>query len=265
MKYSTTYPITASQMDGNYRLTVDGILSFHENTVARYLTSLGLAAFDMQKQDKTWIISEINLEMPGLPTIWTEDITVTVWISEMSSLRIWFEFTAVEVHSGRLAARGNSCWSLISMSERKPVSCEGIIPQNEPVDELAIGPHRRRKTQASSEFELHSLGHTINLIDLDFNGHTNNRRYIQMALVCFDQEFIETHRPDCLSIRFMHESRMGDSIMNHTYPTDEPDTYIGITTNGLGQELCRVTSYWREKEPLPDIAEFNYIRNDTGK
>ena len=87
MKYSTTYPITASQMDGNYRLTVDGILSYHENTVARYLTSLGLAAFDMQKQDKTWIISEINVEMPGVPAIWTEDVTFTVWISEMSSLR----------------------------------------------------------------------------------------------------------------------------------------------------------------------------------
>ena len=40
MKYSTLYPITAAQMDGHYRLTVDGILTFHENTVVRCLCIL---------------------------------------------------------------------------------------------------------------------------------------------------------------------------------------------------------------------------------
>ena len=95
-----------------------------------------------------------------------------------------------------------------------------------------------------------SLIHTVSMISS-----------VQMALICFEPDFIDKHRPDSLSIRFIHESRMGDSIMNHTYPTDVPDTYLGITTNGLGQELCRVTSHWREKEPLSDITEFNYIRN----
>lgn len=248
-------------MDGNYRLTIDGILSFHENTVARYLTSLGLAAFDMQKQDKTWIISEINLDLPGEPAIWTEDIILTVWISEMSSLRIWFEFTAVESHTGRMAARGNSCWSLISMSERKPVSCDGLIPLDELVPEMLLGPHRRRKQLNRADEPCDTIGHTINQIDLDFNGHTNNRRYIQMALICLKPDFIEKHRPDSLSIRFIHESRMGDTIKSHTFPTEEPSTFLCITTNGLGQELCRVTSHWKEKEPLSDISEFNYIRN----
>lgn len=248
-------------MDGNYRLTIDGILSFHENTVARYLTSLGLAAFDMQKQDKTWIISEINLDLPGEPAIWTEDIILTVWISEMSSLRIWFEFTAIESHTGRMAARGNSCWSLMSMSERKPVSCDGLIPLDELVSEMLLGPHRRRKQLNRADEPCDTLGHTINQIDLDFNGHTNNRRYIQMALICLKPDFIEKHRPDTLSIRFIHESRMGDTIKSHTFPTEEPSTFLCITTNGLGQELCRVTSHWKEKEPLSDISEFNYIRN----
>ena len=49
MKYSTTYQITSSQITARYRLTIDGLLTFHENTIARYLTTLGLAAFDVQK------------------------------------------------------------------------------------------------------------------------------------------------------------------------------------------------------------------------
>ena len=86
MKYSTRYPITAAHINAQYRLTIDGLLTFHENTIARYLTSLGLAAFDMQKQDKTWVISEINLELPEPPTMWSEDVEVSVWVSEMSKV-----------------------------------------------------------------------------------------------------------------------------------------------------------------------------------
>ena len=137
MKYSTQYQITAAQINADFRLTIDGLLTFHENTVARYLTTLGLAAFDMQKEDKTWVLTEINLEMPEPPTMWTEDVSITVWVSEMSPLRIWFDFVAREVHSGKMSAKGNSCWSLISMSERKPVPCGSYIPETELVPELA--------------------------------------------------------------------------------------------------------------------------------
>lgn len=111
MKFSTTYQITAAQITAQYRLTIDGLLTFHENTIARYLTTLGLAAFDVQKKDMTWV-------------------------SEMGALRVWFDFEAREVHSGKVTARGNSCWSMISMSERKLLSCEGLIPESELVKEL---------------------------------------------------------------------------------------------------------------------------------
>ena len=260
MKYESVYPITAAQMSADYRLTVDGLLAFHENTVARYLTTLHLAAFDLQKIDKTWIISEINLMLPGPAPIWTEDIRVTVWISELTPLRVWFEFTAHEMHTGRQVASGNSCWSLISMSSRTLISCEGLTPPTEREDELAAGPHRRRSVLKPSGEAVCSLRHGINRIDLDFNGHTNNRRYISMALICFDEGFLSTHRPDALNIRFLHESRLGDTIRNETLPTADPALFVGQITNSAGQELCRVTSHWTPKEPLEDIAEKNYLR-----
>ena len=261
MKYSTIYPITAAQITAQYRLTIDGLLTFHESTIARYLTTLNLAAFDVQKEDRTWVISEINLELPEPPTMWSEDVELTVWVSEMSTLRVWFDFTAREVHSGKVTARGNSCWSLISMSERKLLHCGGVIPESELVSELAAGTHRKRAVMKFCEDPAETLSHTINLIDLDFNGHTNNRRYVQMALVCFPPEFLATHRPDFLNIRFLKESRMGDTIGSETHPTDNPDTFVGLIVNGNGQELCRVSSHWREKEPLPDIAMVNLVRN----
>ena len=261
MKYSTIYPITAANINADYRLTVDALLNFHESTVARYFTTLGVAAFDVQKEDKTWVISEINLDLPAPPVMWSEDVEITLWVSELSSLRVWIDFTAREVHSGVIAARGNSCWSLISMSERKLVSCEGYIPASEVVDELSAGPHRKRLPLKPQDEPLSKFRHTINLIDLDFNGHTNNRRYVNMALICFEKEFLSANRPDSLSIKFIRESRMGDDLANYTYGTDHPSTFVGKIMNGRGEEICRVVSHWRDKEPLEDISQVNLIRN----
>jgi len=260
MKFQTIYPITAAQIDASYRLTIDGILSFYENTVARYLTVLGLAAFDLQKDDKTWVITEINLEQPEPSTMWSEEVEMTVWISEMTPLRVWLEFEAREVHSGKVSAKGNGCWSLISMSERKLVPCGGLIPESEFVKELA-GSHRRRGVVKHAEDAVATLMHTVNRIDLDFNGHTNNRRYVQMALSCFDDTYLSERRPDFLNIRFIHESRIGDEIETLTHPTDDPSLFVSRVLNSRGEEICHVLTHWREKEAVPDISDVNLIRN----
>jgi len=262
MKYKATYPITSAQIDADYHLSIDGLLNFHENTVAKYFTTLRLAAFDLQKEDKTWVISEINLEMPEPPTMWSEDVEITVWLSEISTLRVWMDFEAREVHSHKLTARGNSCWSMISMSLRKLLPCSGLLPDTELVTEFAAGPHKKRYSVHADPKPIMELGHVINHIDLDFNGHTNNRRYIQMALACFDQDFLTKYRPDRLNIRFIHESRLNEIICNHTYPTDDPSEFVGIIKNSEESEICRVVSHWTIKEKVPDIAEVNLLRCD---
>ena len=120
MKYRSVYPVTCAEMDAHYRLTVDGVMTYHEDAVAKYLTTLNLAAFDLQKDGSTWIISEINM-------------------------------------------------------------------------------------------------------DLDMNGHTNNRRYVSIALSCFGREFQTSHRPDTLNIRFLKESRLGDALTVASYPIEGPE------------------------------------------
>lgn len=261
MKYSTIYPVTSAQINAQYRLTVDGLLNFHENTIARYLTTFNLAAFDLHRQDKTWVISEINLSLPEPPTMWSEDVGMTVWISEMSSLRVWFDFMAKEVHSGKVTARGNSGWSLISMSERKLIPCGGLIPEGELVEELSFGPHRKRTPMRMSPDAIRTLEHTVNLIDSDFNGHMNNRRYVQMALTCFEPQFLSDYRPDNLNIRFLRESVVGEELVCGTHGTDDPSTFIGSITKGEGVEVSRICSHWIRKEFVPDIAEVNLVRN----
>ena len=91
MKFKSEYPVTCAEMDARYWLTVDGVMTFHEDAVAKYLTTLNLAAFDLQKDGNTWIITEINMDLKETPALWAQKVEVTVWPSEVSALRVWFE------------------------------------------------------------------------------------------------------------------------------------------------------------------------------
>ena len=274
MKYKSEYPVTCAEMDARYWLTVDGVMTFHEDAVAKYLTTLNLAAFDLQKDGNTWIITEINMDLKETPALWAQKVEVTVWPSEVSALRVWFEFEARVVAdtmqgdggSDRLIARGNSCWSTISFVERKLVPCGSLFPADEVVAELAAGPHRKRGVAPHGGQPAATFGHTINLMDIDMNGHTNNRRYVAMALSCFGQEFQASHRPDSLNIRFIKESRLGDALTVASYPIEDPDaasdaaSFLGQITNASGEEICRVSSHWAPKEPPHDMVSSNPVR-----
>ena len=54
---------------------------------------------------------------------------------------------------------------------------------------------------------------------------------------------------------------MGDELASYTYGTDHSSTFVGKMMNGLGEDLCRVVSHWRDKELLEDISKVNLIRN----
>ena len=82
-----------------------------------------------------------------------------------------------------------------------------------------------------------------------------------MALVSFAPEFLKENRPDFLNIRFVRESRIGDHLTCSTHSTDDPQAFVGRIQNDSGEEICRVSSHWRPKEPLPDIAKVNLVRN----
>ena len=261
MKYSHRYPITSADMDSHYRVTVTALLNYFQDTSSRYLTSLGRAAFDMQKENKTWVITETNIEMPEALAIWTEEIDMTVWISEQSPLRLWFEFIATEHRSGRTVACGNSCWSMISFSERRPVSLQGLIADELLEAEYASGPHRRKAPQKPAEEPVSTTRHTINTFDLDMNGHTNNCHYVTMAITSVPPEYQEGHRPDSLNIRFLRESLLGDDLTICTYTADAPDSGLSLISNASGEEICRIASHWRPNEPFQDLHVSNPVRN----
>jgi len=81
-KYRHTYTATASDITPLYRLTPNAMLMYFQDSFARLMTIHHVAAFDIVKQHRMWVITEVQMDVQPMVTYWSEDFTVEIWVSD---------------------------------------------------------------------------------------------------------------------------------------------------------------------------------------
>ena len=71
-KYRHTYTATASDITPLYRLTPNSMLMYFQDSFARLMTIYGIAAFDIVKQRRMWVITEDQIDVQSTVTYWSE-------------------------------------------------------------------------------------------------------------------------------------------------------------------------------------------------
>ena len=75
-KYRHTYTVTASDITPQYRLTPNAMLMYFQDSFARLMTIHNVAAFDIVKQRRMWVITEVRIDIQPTVTYWSEYFTV---------------------------------------------------------------------------------------------------------------------------------------------------------------------------------------------
>lgn len=226
-KFSQSYYVTGHDMDLSYRMVPMSALAYFEDCFARYAASKFLAAFDIVDRGLYWIISEIDIRFEGDLPFWSESFQVDLWISEKSRIKIFCDFTMS--YRGKVFARGNSCWVVMDKNRHRPYSTALLDGKMDVIEELAVGPHEKFGWNDSGNV-LHTLTHQVNMGDIDFNRHVNNRTYLNLAVACHSETFGLDNTIKSIKVRFMQECFMGDTLV--------------CTEYGLGDNVC---SYKLEK------------------
>lgn len=209
-QYTHRYPITAADMDTRYRMTPNAVLLYYQDCWARYMSCLHLAAFDVVKHNLLWIITEFNAYFEQETVLWSDDIEVTVWNSEVSALRCYADFR-IHRSDGTEVAHGYGCWNLIDMKSHR-LAPTTALPLPLPVlDEMTTEEHRKRRFTGEGAV-LQTIEHHVNPMNVDFNGHVNNRTYMSIAMQSADEAFMDKFTIRCMAIHWLHESFMGDTI-----------------------------------------------------
>ena len=263
-KYRHTYTATASDITPLYRLTPNAMLMYFQDSFARLMTIHNVAAFDIVKQRRMWVITEVHIDVQPTVTYWSEDFTVEIWVSELTSLRIYCDFRIVRKdRSGRLQgkneqliASGTSQWNILNLDTKRLETTDFLADKLTVVPELMTGTHKKVRFPKAQSVDM-QMEHRATRLDLDFNFHVSNRSYVSIALLTMPDEVLFSQALSSVTVHWLHETYLDDTLTCRMSHTDD-GSYLHNLTNSEGVVVCELKSRW---QPQPDIPEVSEVLN----
>ena len=236
------YRITCNDMDSEYRMTPESILNLSQDTIAAFLTTRHLAAFDLQKEGFTWVLSEYTIDLCGALPLWRERLEVVVSPSEISSFKLHFDYRILN-KDGDTVITGTSIWSIINVQTGRP---EQIAEHCRVCGETAVR-HPRIVVKAVSHSDI-EFKYITNISDIDFNGHVHNVSYLKIALSVIPFEMSRTKIIKSLTIKFIRQSFIDQVLICSIEKDAEVQSARSSISNEQGQEVCRMSVTMQDVE-----------------
>jgi len=266
MKYRHTYTLTASDISPLYKITPNALLMYFQDSFARLMTIHHVAAFDIIKQRRMWVITEAHMDVQPTVAYWSEDFTVEIWVSELTSLRIYCDFRIVrsprpggsrsadgkQAHE-QLIASGTSQWNILNLDTKRLETTDFLTERLTVVPELMTGSHKKVRFPKPQGCDL-EMQHKATLLDLDFNFHVSNRSYVSIALLTMPDHVLASQTLTALTVHWLHETRLGEVLTCRMSLIDDGN-YLHTLLNSEGIVVCELMSHWQPQQETADVSE----------
>ena len=252
-KYRHTYTSTASDITPLYRLTPNAMLMYFQDSFARLMTIHHIAAFDIVKQWRMWVITEVQMDIQPTVIYWSEDFTVEIWVSELTSLRIYCDFRIVRKDNEQLIASGTSQWNILNLDTKRLESTGFLADKLTVVPELMTASHKKVRFPKPQSVDL-QMQHRATRLDLDFNFHVSNRSYVSIALLTMPDEMLASQTLSTLIVHWLHETYLDEVLTCRMSHTDD-DHYLHTLTNAEGVAVCELMSRWQPQAETADVSD----------
>jgi len=252
-KYRHTYTATASDITPLYRLTPNALLMYFQDCFARLMTIHHVAAFDIIKQRRMWVITEVQIAIEPTDTLWSEDFTVELWVSELTSLRIYCDFRIVRKADEQLIASGTSQWNILNLDTKRLETTDFLDGKLTVVPELMTGSHKKVRFPKPQSTDMQMV-HRATRLDLDFNFHVSNRSYVTIALLTMPDEILASQKLTSLTVHWLHETYLDDTLTCRMTRLEDGN-YLHTLSNADGEVVCEVMSRWVPQSERADISE----------
>ena len=252
-KYRHTYTATASDITPMYRLTPNAMLMYFQDSFARLMTIHDVAAFDIVKQHRMWVITEVQIDVQPTVTYWSEDFTVELWVSELTSLRIYCDFRIIRADDEQLIASGTSQWNILNLDTKRLETTDFLVDKLTIVPKMMTASHRKVRFSKPQSFDM-QMEHRATRLDLDFNFHVSNRSYVSIALLTMPDEVLASQTLTSLVVHWLRETYLDDTITCRMSHIDDGN-YLHKLTNAEGIVVCELMSCWKPQTETNDVSE----------
>ncbi len=169
---------------------------------------LGFGFSDTSKEDLSWVLIRINIQVNRLPA-WKEAYRVQTWPSRVGALTAFREFEVTGAENELLAA-ATSEWSVINLKTRRPRRMSSLSHLFGHLTEKVILDRPFFKLDPAMAFEeLFSV--TVRYSDMDMNGHANAGKYFDWLSDAI-YAIYGSNDVAFISFNYFHECLLGDTV-----------------------------------------------------
>ena len=205
--YRREWKIGDTQVNAMDRLKNSQVLAILQEAAGEHGGLLGVGKDELKAKDLFWALIRYRIEIQRLPRS-GETVTVETW--PMPTTRTAYPRATVAYDAaGNVLFKAVSMFVLVSWSSRamvlpavSGVTVDGWVRG----DELAMPGSLLPKQLENTENRL------VRFMDLDFNGHVNNCRYLEWVDDLLSGEFHAEHSPKEIEICYHTEAREGETV-----------------------------------------------------
>lgn len=166
---------------------------------------LGVGYADLIKDGNAWVLSRLSIEMEKMPQVNSEYELIT-WIESFNRHLSHRNFAILD-GNGNPLGHARSLWACINIASRRPASLSPVEARSE--RECPIDPFPRMQAiDAPTEVVPYSFVYS----DIDFNGHVNTARWIELLMNCRSLDWHKDHDIKRFDLAFQHEAFYGQSV-----------------------------------------------------
>ena len=242
MAQKTLYPYRVEPQDVDFtlRATFCSLGSAMLNTAGQDAHRKGFGVAALHADNYSWVLSRMAIELDARPEQYTP-YTVATWINEYGRLLSTRNFTLTD-EAGVEFGRAVTQWAMIDLEKRTAVDLSWVGQAHEEAMVQEPSPAEKPRKIRSVTPNL-TLQHRVAYSDIDFNGHTNTMRYIEMMLDLLPLEVLTQPAFQRLDIHFLKESRYGQTLTVGCELRDEGALFEITTDEGV--VAIRASLEWR--------------------
>jgi len=230
MKYSYEYEIQYQEVDMNRKLRLFTLENYLLNVGGRVADELGFGIKYLNQQNLTWILTRMSIEMDYMPTS-CEHVVFETWIESNVHMLSTRDFRIYLLREGQRIQIGQakSVWAVLDLTKREIVNCFDQAAFDGAVDGEVLEMSRAARPLPMPEPD-DIVEHKIQYSDVDYNGHCNSCKYLEIMMNAKTPEFL--NKRFRLDINYSKEVYLGDSIFTHYLADAHSVQYIQKDING---------------------------------
>ncbi|UCH65951.1 MAG: hypothetical protein JSW63_02110 [Ignavibacterium sp.] len=207
--WETSQQVRAFDVDANNRLKVSSIFDYFQDAASLHADNLKVGYDEMIPMGYFWVMSWAKFEFNSYPKF-KDEVKVQTWGKKQHKLYSVRDFLMLDDDENVLC-KATTAWLFLDAKSLRPKIMPQLFPDVIFLKDKSAIDDLPEKFKYNPNTEL-VYSKELKYSDIDLNKHTNNAKYVEMLLDCYNNEFHNSHRMKSLTISFLSETKFGDTI-----------------------------------------------------